>query len=38
MEKMALDSREHFLNHKMQDLIYLKLLCDPINTITLSFG
>ena len=38
MEKMALDFREHFVNHKMQLFAYLKLLGFPVNTETLYFG
>lgn len=38
MEKMALDFREHFVNHKMQLFTYLKLLGFPVNTETLYFG
>jgi hypothetical protein len=38
MEKMALDFREHFINHKMQLFTYLKLLGFPVNTETLYFG
>jgi hypothetical protein len=38
MEKMALDFREHFINHKMQLFTYLKLLGLPVNTETLYFG
>jgi hypothetical protein len=38
MEKMALDFREHFVNHKMQLFTYLKLLGYPVNTETLYFG
>ncbi len=38
MEKMALDFREHFTNHKMQLFTYLKLLGFPVNTNTLYFG
>jgi hypothetical protein len=38
MEKMALDFREHFTNHKMQLFTYLKLLGHPVNTNTLYFG
>ncbi len=37
-EKMALDFREHFVNHKMQLFTYLKLLNFPVNTETLYFG
>jgi hypothetical protein len=38
MERMALDFREHFVNHKMQLFTYLKLLGLPVNTETLYFG
>jgi hypothetical protein len=38
MERMALDFREHFINHKMQLFTYLKLLGLPVNTGTLYFG
>jgi hypothetical protein len=38
MEKMALDLREHFTNHKMQLFTYLKLLGLPVNTETLYMG
>ena len=38
IEKMALDFREHFVNHKMQLFTYLKLLGLPVNTETLYFG
>jgi hypothetical protein len=38
MEKMSLDFREHFVNHKMQLFTYLKLLGFPVNTETLYFG
>ena len=38
MERMALDFREHFINHKMQLFTYLKLLGFPVNTQTLYFG
>jgi hypothetical protein len=38
MEKMALDFREHFVNHKMQLFTYLKLLGFPVNTETLYMG
>jgi hypothetical protein len=38
MEKMALDFREHFTNHKMQLFTYLKLLGFPVNTQTLYMG
>ena len=34
-EKMALNFREHFTNHKMQLFTYLKLLGFPVNTETL---
>jgi hypothetical protein len=37
-EKMALDFREHFVNHKMQLFTYLKLLGFPVNTETLYMG
>ncbi len=38
LERMALDFREHFTNHKMQLFTYLKLLGYPVNTQTLYFG
>jgi hypothetical protein len=38
VEKMALDFREHFVNHKMQLFTYLKLLGFPVNTETLYIG
>ena len=38
MERMSLDFREHFTNHKMQLFTYLKLLGFPVNTNTLYFG
>jgi hypothetical protein len=38
VEKMALDFREHFVNHKMQLFTYLKLLGFPVNTETLYMG
>jgi hypothetical protein len=38
MEIMALDFRDHFVNHKMQLFTYLKLLGYPVNTNTLYFG
>jgi hypothetical protein len=38
MEKMALEFRDHFVNHKMQLFTYLKLLGFPVNTETLYFG
>jgi len=38
IEKMGLDFREHFTNHKMQLFTYLKLLGLPVNTQTLYFG
>jgi hypothetical protein len=38
LEFMALDFREHFVNHKMQLFTYLKLLGFPVNTQTLYFG
>jgi len=38
IEKMALDFREHFTNHKMQLFTYLKLLGCSVNTNTLYFG
>jgi hypothetical protein len=38
LERMALDFREHFVNHKMQLFTYLKLLGLPVNTETLYFG
>jgi len=38
VEKMALDFREHFTNHKMQLFTYLKLLGFPVNTETLYMG
>jgi len=38
MERMALDFRDHFINHKMQLFTYLKLLEFPVNTNTLYLG
>jgi hypothetical protein len=38
LERMTLDFREHFTNHKMQLFTYLKLLGLPVNTSTLYFG
>ncbi len=38
MELMALNFRDHFVNHKMQLFTYLKLLGLPVNTETLYFG
>jgi hypothetical protein len=38
MEKLALDFREHFTNHKMQLFTYLKLLGSQVNTETLYMG
>jgi uncharacterized damage-inducible protein DinB len=38
MEKMALYFRDHFVHHKMQLFIYLKLLGFPVNTGTLYMG
>jgi hypothetical protein len=38
LERMALDFRDHFINHKMQLFTYLKLLGFPVNTNTLYFG
>lgn len=38
MERMALEFREHFINHKMQLFTYLKLLGLRVNTNTLYFG
>ncbi len=38
LEKMSLEFREHFTNHKMQLFTYLKLLGFPVNTETLYFG
>ena len=38
LEKMALDFKEHFSNHKMQLFTYLKLLGFPVNTQTLYMG
>ena len=38
LEKMSLDFREHFVNHKMQLFTYLKLLGYPVNTQTLYMG
>lgn len=38
IERMALDFREHFTNHKMQLFTYLKLMGLPVNTQTLYFG
>jgi hypothetical protein len=38
MERMALDFKDHFTNHKMQLFTYLKILGLPVNTNTLYFG
>jgi len=38
LEKMSLDFREHFTNHKQQLFIYLKMLGFPVNTQTLYMG
>jgi hypothetical protein len=38
LELMALNFRDHFVNHKMQLFTYLKLLGFPVNTNTLYFG
>ena len=38
IERMAIDFREHFTNHKMQLFMYLKVLGLPVNTETLYFG
>lgn len=38
MERMALDFKEHFTNHKMQLFTYLKLLGFAVNTEKLYFG
>ena len=38
LEKMSLDFREHFVNHKMQLFTYLKLLGFAVNTETLYMG
>ena len=38
LELMALNFRDHFVNHKMQLFTYLKLLGLPVNTETLYFG
>jgi len=38
LEKMALNFRDHFVHHKMQLFLYLKLLGLPVNTETLYFG
>ncbi len=38
IEMMALNFRDHFVNHKMQLFTYLKLLGFPVNTETLYMG
>ncbi len=38
LEIMALEFKEHFVNHKMQLFLYLKLLGFPVNTETLYMG
>lgn len=38
LERMALDFKEHFTNHKMQLFTYLKLLGYQVNTETLYMG
>ena len=38
LEKMSLDFRDHFVHHKMQLFLYLKLLGFPVNTETLYMG
>ena len=38
LEKMALYFRDHFVHHKMQLFMYLKLLGFPVNTGTLYMG
>ena len=38
IEKMALNFRDHFVHHKMQLFLYLKLLGFPVNTETLYLG
>lgn len=38
IERMAIDFRDHFINHKMQLFTYLKLLGLPVDTQTLYFG
>ncbi len=38
MERMSIAFLEHFLNHKMQLFIYLKLLGLPVDTGMLYFG
>jgi len=38
IERMALDFRDHFINHKMQLFTYLKILGFPVNTNILYFG
>lgn len=38
MERMSIAFLEHFVNHKMQLFIYLKLLGLPVDTGTLYFG
>jgi len=38
IERMAINFREHFTNHKMQLFTYLKLLGFPVDTDTLYLG
>ncbi len=38
LEKMSLDFRDHFVHHKMQLFLYLKLLGFQVNTETLYMG
>ena len=38
MERMSIAFLEHFVNHKMQLFLYLKLLGLPVDTGTLYFG
>lgn len=38
IERMAMDFREHFTNHKMQLFTYLKLLGFPVDTDILYLG
>jgi hypothetical protein len=38
LEKMSLDFRDHFVHHKMQLFMYLKLLGFAVNTETLYMG
>lgn len=38
LEKMSFDFRDHFVHHKMQLFMYLKMLGLPVNTETLYMG